>query len=90
MVRFYCDGCGRLLEDQSLVDAQELAQKAKEVELFCPEQCAFRAHDYWEAAQGVKLDAAKRAFKQVENFRNKFFATRLVKAGEKAKKGAAA
>ncbi|MDA2937170.1 hypothetical protein MYX75_02775 [Acidobacteria bacterium AH-259-A15] len=90
MIRVYCDGCGRLLEDQSLVDAQELATKANENELFCPEQCAFRAEEYWEAAREVKIDALKRASKQVENFRNRFFSTQLVKAGEKAKKETAA
>ena len=61
------------MENRFLVDAQELATKANENELFCPEQCAFRAEEYWEAAREVKLDAARELSSKLRTFAIGFF-----------------
>jgi hypothetical protein len=79
---FYCDGCGRKLENETLRESEEYTMLfnsqagVTKTDIFCQDQCRAFAADYWEESGPVARKALTDAASTINNHRTKFFATR--------------
>lgn len=77
---YYCDGCGRKLEGESLQASTEFtATVPGRNEIFCPERCMGLAPEYFSVSQSVIAKILTDADKAISNYRRKFFASRQLK-----------
>lgn len=75
---YYCDGCGRKLEGESLELSLSEAVKStgSTGEIFCPESCQAFTPDYRLESQALKAQVLMEVTFKLESFRRKFFQNR--------------
>ena len=76
--RYYCDGCGAKLAQDELLMANGWAQSAGQTDQFCS-SCGEHRFDYWNEKISLQTEIAIENAKRLENHRNKFFSSTVVK-----------
>ena len=80
MVKYYCDGCNRLLSTKDLEATQKFQASMQEImpessvfnEVWC-EGCQLSAQDYWHEKSGVVNELLEYSSNRLNNHRKTFF-----------------
>ena len=83
--KYYCDGCGKLLDLKDLTDSLQAAQQAAPSlgnllprEVFCP-RCLARAPEYWQELLALEKTIAEEREQRLGNHRKQFFRPQIGK-----------
>ena len=80
MVKYYCDGCNRLLSNKDLESTQRFQTSVQEItpessifnEVWC-ESCQISAQDYWHEKSDVVNELLEYSTNRINNHRKNFF-----------------
>ena len=80
MVKYYCDGCNRLLSNKDLESTQKFQASMQETmpessvfnEVWC-EVCQLSAQDYWHEKSSVVNELLEYSSNRLNNHRKTFF-----------------
>lgn len=73
MVKYYCDACGKHLEQEDLEKSNELNKTHQSFgEIFCS-RCIVAAPDYYESKTQLLREIAEENLRRLLNHRKEFF-----------------